>query len=527
MEDHEYKLVYLIRHGESEANAASTNGSQILDPPLTALGWMQAEALTSLTSKWKIECVLVSPLLRTLQTASLAFRGSSVPFYVTRSAREHGWHEPQNRGSPLDILCQRLIASGCGEEVTKFKHLRRLGKPHEYWDPILEGKLPRKTLHQRRTAASKQIFRKIVDSPNQTFAIVCHYCVIKKLTGLGTHNADVVRCVFRKSKHGHWRVHDAQLLIKSDIDDEDVNTDSDAIGADRQDYNEEKCELAACIENFPNTSGSDFEELTEDSSSGVRRSASVLVVGTSAQQGGRKVALLGGGPGQHGYQYCDFDCGSVGQSESRGPFDKLSRVMLGLHGRAARHASESMWRVCRDALAGGTPVQHGRCMTYIVFAESILNALGLGDQISESISGIEYLAAQFQRNSKVKDVKLVSIAELLRGIEEERTVAPLTPVWGFFEHLGRPHVFGISASASLEAHRLCSANEFRRSEGEVSMKNRGCQYLLNPVTMISRNADTDRERHLFRWDSIPLSSKMSGPNGSIACCSSILAQLLT
>ena len=105
----EEKVCYLMRHGESEANAHG-HGYTAVDPPLTIRGTEQARAwaVSGELSGLGIEAVFVSPLCRTLQTASLAFRGSPAPMFVTPSAREHCWWEAQNRGSALAELSAKL-----------------------------------------------------------------------------------------------------------------------------------------------------------------------------------------------------------------------------------------------------------------------------------------------------------------------------------------------------------------------------------------------------------------------------------
>lgn len=62
---------------------------KFLDPPLTALGIEQCSAQRELCSNLSPECVIVSPMLRCIQTAKLSFRDhESVPWVSDEGCRE-------------------------------------------------------------------------------------------------------------------------------------------------------------------------------------------------------------------------------------------------------------------------------------------------------------------------------------------------------------------------------------------------------------------------------------------------------
>ena len=88
------KTVFFIRHGQSEANCAIGKDMQDqrwLDSRLTSLGRKQASHWQGLAPQWDVDAILVSPLCRTMETASLVF--GNIPdasFTLTPSARE-GW----------------------------------------------------------------------------------------------------------------------------------------------------------------------------------------------------------------------------------------------------------------------------------------------------------------------------------------------------------------------------------------------------------------------------------------------------
>ena len=82
--------VYLIRHGQSEFNAAHNEGEpdlMIFDAPLTEKGRMQAEQVRGAVIDLGIQQVITSPLTRAIQTALTIFQ-DSVPIKVMAEHRE-------------------------------------------------------------------------------------------------------------------------------------------------------------------------------------------------------------------------------------------------------------------------------------------------------------------------------------------------------------------------------------------------------------------------------------------------------
>ena len=64
--------LYILRHGESTANAKGIFASRRLDVPLSENGVMQARNAARLLGRFPISAVYASPLLRARQTAELA-----------------------------------------------------------------------------------------------------------------------------------------------------------------------------------------------------------------------------------------------------------------------------------------------------------------------------------------------------------------------------------------------------------------------------------------------------------------------
>ena len=78
---------YLVRHGESEANAARRFAGQS-DSPLTARGRRQAEMVAKELAKVKFDKVVSSDLSRTRDTAAIIARAQGVPVEIVPELRE-------------------------------------------------------------------------------------------------------------------------------------------------------------------------------------------------------------------------------------------------------------------------------------------------------------------------------------------------------------------------------------------------------------------------------------------------------
>ena len=79
--------IYLIRHGQSEFNAAHVQGCpdpMIWDAPLTALGREQARKARAEIAGLGIQQVLTTPLTRAIQTAKIIFDGLAADQNHTR-----------------------------------------------------------------------------------------------------------------------------------------------------------------------------------------------------------------------------------------------------------------------------------------------------------------------------------------------------------------------------------------------------------------------------------------------------------
>ncbi|BDA42931.1 Phosphoglycerate mutase-like protein 1 [Coccomyxa sp. Obi] len=114
------KTVHFVRHGEGYHNIGIVN----LDAHLTEVGWKQAEALNRHIAKLKpsldIQVVIVSPLMRALETAAGAFgdgpfKGSGRPLMLAQTPEE------DERAGHCAVACPEGIPfiafEGCRERL--------------------------------------------------------------------------------------------------------------------------------------------------------------------------------------------------------------------------------------------------------------------------------------------------------------------------------------------------------------------------------------------------------------------------
>ena len=97
--------VYLIRHGQSEFNAAFNDSGKdpmIFDAPLTEKGRRQAKEARALVTDLDIKQVITSPLTRAIQTALCIFENIA-PITVADKHRELLLHSCDVGRSPGDL----------------------------------------------------------------------------------------------------------------------------------------------------------------------------------------------------------------------------------------------------------------------------------------------------------------------------------------------------------------------------------------------------------------------------------------
>ena len=174
----------LLRHGESASNAARTHSLE--NPRLTELGREQAGAWDGPLGTLGIQCMLVSPLLRAVETAALTGLWRQLPMELCAHTRELYWaHAENSLGNEEQVraLCDELC--GCTDRVSGIAR-------------AFDGGVP----EHGSIAALKRVLR---GRTEQTVLIVCHWGVIKELCGEETENGTLVECA-RCQATGELRV---------------------------------------------------------------------------------------------------------------------------------------------------------------------------------------------------------------------------------------------------------------------------------------------------------------------------------
>jgi glucosyl-3-phosphoglycerate phosphatase len=182
------KTVHLIRHGQSQFNAAFDSIARvdpmIFDPHLTDLGIAQAQALAE-PKRWAgVELVVVSPLTRAIQTAKQAFAGHTAPWHVEALHREKCDHSG-------DIGRRRAALQADFPELG-FDHLDDPWWHHDPKRPDAIAQEPEVLLLARVSA-----FRTWLGArPETEIAVVGHGTFLHRLTGVAFKNCEVVTRAF-------------------------------------------------------------------------------------------------------------------------------------------------------------------------------------------------------------------------------------------------------------------------------------------------------------------------------------------
>lgn len=160
--------IILVRHGQQEYDV---NGpvSEMLDPPLSALGREQARLVGAALSTERIDAVYASPLRRALHTGREIARHHRMEPTVVDDLREVGVFRdvPPDR-TPVDFIGHRALA-GARERMVVEKS----------WDvyPFSEGSAE---FNKRVINAIEGI---VVSHPGERVVIACHGGVINAYIG--------------------------------------------------------------------------------------------------------------------------------------------------------------------------------------------------------------------------------------------------------------------------------------------------------------------------------------------------------
>lgn len=191
------KTIYLIRHGQSQGQAAHHNGMdrhtdpRLRDCGLTKRGESEAANLRKIFTEEELEAiqlVVSSPLTRALHTALLGFPTKDI--IVNFDLREVGSKVPENSPRVMKEVIRDL------QEVLSYRDDRLLLdittlQPHD-WPRDYS---PRVLQINRILGVCKWLY----EARHETvIAVVCHYNVIRSAvtdaTGLRPMNAIPIRC---------------------------------------------------------------------------------------------------------------------------------------------------------------------------------------------------------------------------------------------------------------------------------------------------------------------------------------------
>ena len=173
--------IYLIRHGESEFNAAHKDGDpdpMIFDAPLTPKGRLQAEQAKAAAADLGIVQVITSPLTRAIQTALCIF-GGIAPIKVVAEHRELLSHSC-DVGRPASLLKQDF-------PDLSFEHLDEIwwhqGRTNETGVPVE----PRDVFQDR----IRGFARELASVKERPLAVVGHGDTFRELAGFSMANCEI------------------------------------------------------------------------------------------------------------------------------------------------------------------------------------------------------------------------------------------------------------------------------------------------------------------------------------------------
>jgi broad specificity phosphatase PhoE len=175
--------IYLIRHGQSEFNAAHKDGAPdplIFDAPLTDLGRQQARAAREQAATLGIQHVICTPLTRAIQTAKIIFDGIA-PITVSTGPAEHLSHSCDMGRSP------EVLAAEFPE--LDFTHI-----PPIWWHngPKNQNGVPEEPedIFHARIASFRDTLATLQPRP---LAIVGHCNTFRSLAGVDMRNCEIHR----------------------------------------------------------------------------------------------------------------------------------------------------------------------------------------------------------------------------------------------------------------------------------------------------------------------------------------------
>jgi broad specificity phosphatase PhoE len=175
--------IYLIRHGQSEFNAAHTDGGpdpMIFDAALTALGRSQAAAARAEAATLGIRHVICSPLTRAIQTAKIIF-DDIAPITISAGPVEHLWHSCDMGRSPTSLRADF--------PDLEFDHLPPIWWHQGPLNPNGVPEEPEALFHARIKAFAAELS----ETHPRPLAVVGHCNTFRSLAGFDMKNCEIRR----------------------------------------------------------------------------------------------------------------------------------------------------------------------------------------------------------------------------------------------------------------------------------------------------------------------------------------------
>ena len=157
--------IYIVRHGQTNANITRTIQGQLIDEPLNATGLLQADAIGQRFHEIHVDAIYSSPLRRARQTAD-AIRAlkPSVPYFEMSELMEMAWG---------------ILEGGkfIGENQRYFDRMEKEWRSGRYDDKVEGGESINDVLSRAKSAFN--VLRQ--ESEDKTVVVVTHGRFIRVL----------------------------------------------------------------------------------------------------------------------------------------------------------------------------------------------------------------------------------------------------------------------------------------------------------------------------------------------------------
>jgi broad specificity phosphatase PhoE len=201
--------LYLIRHGQSASNQAREEGRLgMYDPPLTEVGYAQAERVGEKMAAYGVDAIYASPLQRAYNTAVPIAKRTGLEIKVVDDIQEI--NEPDRDGS---------IDPNLNRETADHRAIKARFEAEPTWDNLPGGE---SSAHFRERIA-RGIAQIVEECPGKRVAIACHGGVIQTyvamVLGLDKNdfpfyafNASITSIRAWQDKRALWRLNDLAHL---------------------------------------------------------------------------------------------------------------------------------------------------------------------------------------------------------------------------------------------------------------------------------------------------------------------------